>query len=871
MNETINTRIDSPESRETIELQKNSEYITEHRKTYRLVAGTIAVDIVPWDVAKNNCLAEAKAYNFYNAVEQGKMIPCLAVDDDFAHQSWRFRLRTTSQTAKIEILPFAPTNKLKNSFYNDARGNTNKAEGTFEKKIIEFYKKEKLKDDHVIIIQAAANDRAKENIESILIEGNGEGPRLKKGAPLYNAVQFVCGQERIPLIDYDKISTERKITVQDIAEASGFPCREIVLEENWYMHDYGSFIATRVEDGSPVGLVPSRSGYKIYSPVDNSVKKVTAEVAEEISIKAISISKPFPVKHMDWKCLRNFAFETFRWNEIITIALLALAGTLISALIPTLNQKIYDDFIPLGSYALLLQMCSLIGSFMIANIFLSITQNLYLFRISSRIGIVFQNATYDRLFNLPEAFFCRYDSADLAARASSAGTIVFQFCSITLSMILALAFSPVYLFRMFKYSSKLAWVAIAMVVTYAVLVYFLTNKAVKLEGVIEEKESKANSIFYQLICGIEKIRMAGAENHTIKKFLEPFMAARKIDWKKDRYGFLQETLAGIITTVFSMVFYYLLIKKKWNLTAGNFIGFNSAFGMLSSVVLSTIKSITQMNMLRPQYDRFKPIVREKPERGEETKRPSEGFDGSIELRDVTFTYDKASAPTIKNLTLRIDKGSYIGIVGPSGCGKSTFLKLLLGFEQPERGTIKYGSDDMQELDKQALRKEFGVVLQNGELIAGNIYENITITNPYATAEEVMDVVRQVGLEEDIKGMPMGLLTMLDEGAGTISGGQKQRILIARALISRPKILFLDEATSALDNVTQATVTETIRNLTGCTRIVIAHRLSTIRQCDNILVFNDGSIVQEGKHEMLMKQEGMYRELVQRQLSDSNQA
>ena len=202
-------------------------------------------------------------------------------------------------------------------------------------------------------------------------------------------------------------------------------------------------------------------------------------------------------------------------------------------------------------------------------------------------------------------------------------------------------------------------------------------------------------------------------------------------------------------------------------------------------------------------------------------------------------------------------------MGASGSGKSTLLKLLLGFEKPDEGRVCYDGKDLRQLDKREVRKQLGVVLQNGRLIAGSIYENITITAPHATMEEVKAVIEAVGLKDDIAHMPMGVHTVLSESSGTISGGQRQRILIARAIINRPAVLIFDEATSALDNVTQAAVCESLERM-NVTRIVVAHRLSTVRNCDRILVLDNGKIAEEGSYESLMAKNGLFRQFASRQ-------
>ena len=263
-------------------------------------------------------------------------------------------------------------------------------------------------------------------------------------------------------------------------------------------------------------------------------------------------------------------------------------------------------------------------------------------------------------------------------------------------------------------------------------------------------------------------------------------------------------------------------------------------------------------------DRLKPILETLPEYEEETELPGE-LSGEIEISNVDFAYDKDGPNVLSNLSVHIRAGEYIGIVGSSGCGKSTLLKLLLGFEKPVSGKIYYDSKDIDRMDKRELRKKFGVVLQEGRLIAGSIFDNITIAAPGATLKDAERVAEQVGLAEDIARMPMGMHTVLSETGGTISGGQQQRILIARAILGKPKIIFFDEATSALDNVTQAMVCESLNKLDS-TRLVIAHRLSTIMDCDRILVMDKGEIVEEGNFEALMEKKGIFYELASRQMA-----
>ena len=197
------------------------------------------------------------------------------------------------------------------------------------------------------------------------------------------------------------------------------------------------------------------------------------------------------------------------------------------------------------------------------------------------------------------------------------------------------------------------------------------------------------------------------------------------------------------------------------------------------------------------------------------------------------------------------------------------MRLLLGFETPERGAIYYDGVDMSKLDLRSLRRRIGAVTQNGSLFQGDIYSNIVISAPHLTLDEAWEAAELAGIADDIKAMPMGMQTIISEGQGGISGGQKQRLMIARAVAPKPRILMFDEATSALDNKTQKQVSEALDRL-KCTRIVIAHRLSTIKNCDRILVLDKGQILEDGTYDELIERNGFFAELVARQRLDTTQ-
>jgi ATP-binding cassette subfamily C protein len=233
------------------------------------------------------------------------------------------------------------------------------------------------------------------------------------------------------------------------------------------------------------------------------------------------------------------------------------------------------------------------------------------------------------------------------------------------------------------------------------------------------------------------------------------------------------------------------------------------------------------------------------------------------MNHVVFRYREDMPLVIKDLSLTILPGQFVAFVGSSGSGKSTLFRLLLGFEKPVSGTIYYDAQDLAGVDVQAVRRQIGVVLQNGRLLSGSIFANI-VGAAQLTINDAWEAARLAGFDQDIEQMPMGMHTVVSEGGGGLSGGQRQRLMIARAIVGKPRILLFDEATSALDNQTQAIVSRSLESL-NATRIVIAHRLSTVVKADRIFVVDKGEIVQKGTYSDLISQEGAFAELARRQL------
>jgi ATP-binding cassette subfamily C protein len=341
-------------------------------------------------------------------------------------------------------------------------------------------------------------------------------------------------------------------------------------------------------------------------------------------------------------------------------------------------------------------------------------------------------------------------------------------------------------------------------------------------------------------------------------------------WVKDFVALRRHALAvrsplqvfeAMYPTLALMVLYLLAGRSSGSRSSGNFLGFIAAFQTFSTMSLRAARALLRLSAIGPVYERLRPLLDTVPE-VEPNKAYPGVLTGEIELAHVSFRYHPDGAPTLDDVSLRIQAGEFIAITGPSGSGKSTLLRLLLGFEKPSSGAIYYDRQELHTLDLGEVRRQLGVVLQDGKLFEGSLFENI-VGSSNLSHEDAMEAVRLAGFDRDLAQLPMGLHTPLQQGGASLSGGQRQRLLIARAIIHRPKILFFDEATSALDNQTQATVAASVEQL-AVTRVVIAHRLSTIVNADRIVVLQAGRVVETGTYRELMAKPGLFAELARRQ-------
>jgi len=494
-----------------------------------------------------------------------------------------------------------------------------------------------------------------------------------------------------------------------------------------------------------------------------------------------------------------------------------------------------------------------------------LTGSLALVRVEGKVGSALQSAIWDRLLGLPMPFFRDYTAGDLANRAMGIDAIRQVLSASVINALLTGVFSIFHFGLLFYYSPDLALWAIPLIALALTVALIVGHLHVKPEREVAAVRTRLSGTVLQLLTSISKLQVAGAEVHAFALWARRFGEQRKFQYRSRSHANWLRVF-NVAFPVFAQLIIYAvafpLLTQEMVLRPGDFLAFMASFTLSLTGVVGAGAALVGAAMVVPMYEQARPILVAEPEVDPRKADPGE-LSGDIEIQRLRFRYDADGPMIIRDVTLELRRGEFVALVGRSGSGKSTLLRLLLGFETPEAGAVYYDRQDLAGLDKQAVRGQIGVVLQNARLMSGDIFTNITGSSR-ATLDDAWEAARLAGFDEDVRAMPMQMHTVLSEGGGTISGGQRQRLMIARALIRRPKILFFDEATSALDNRTQAIITKSLDQM-RVTRVVVAHRLSTIANADTIHVLEQGQLVESGNYQELLEREGHFAAIAKRQL------
>ncbi|MYN04197.1 NHLP bacteriocin export ABC transporter permease/ATPase subunit [Pseudoduganella sp. DS3] len=656
--------------------------------------------------------------------------------------------------------------------------------------------------------------------------------------------------------------------VKAIAQASGVRNRKVTLKGDWWLQDNGPLLAFNDATCIPHALLPSRGGrYTWIDPGSGEERPVTAEFAQALKPFAFVFYTGLPPQALALRDIVRFLLRSVR-PDIAVVAAIALASALLGMAMPLASGYLFDSVFPAADGPGMVQVVLMLFVASLATLLLEATRALTMLRIEGKASSDLQAAVWDRVLSLPVPFFRDYSAGDLSTRINGINEIRQALSGTVIATAINSAFAALNIFLLFYYSSKLALVALGLLLLAVGVNLLIGYASAGVSRQAADAHGKVAGLVFEYLGGVAKLRITGAEARAFANWAASFGRQK---WLALRAGSLANCSA-VFNAAFPLLSNALLFAcigladakaEMARLSTGDFIAFSVAWTIFLNAALALVKTGIDLLPLAATYERTKPILAALPE--VDASKPYPGaLSGAIELSKVRFAYAADAPPVIEDVSLSIAPGQFVALVGSSGSGKSTLLRLMLGFEQPSNGGLYVDGQNLNEIDIGAVRRQMGVVLQSGRLMSGDIFTNI-IGASNLTLEDAWAAARACGLDRDIEAMPMGMHTLVSEGGATLSGGQRQRLLIARAIVTQPKIVFFDEATSALDNQSQAIVSASLEQLKA-TRVVIAHRLSTIMNADCIYVLDKGKLVQSGTYQELMAQDGLFAELAKRQLA-----
>ena len=544
---------------------------------------------------------------------------------------------------------------------------------------------------------------------------------------------------------------------------------------------------------------------------------------------------------------------------IISSVLITILGIVSSIF----NRALMDEVLPYGLQSLLVTLILVFSVVGLTSTLISTVRQWILIYLSIKVDIPLMLGYFGHVFKLPMKFFATRKTGEITTRYSDAGTIKSVLTSIALSVVMDVVMAIGTGIILFRMNSTLFGISLFSTMLSLLLVIIFKQPYKRINEETMQQSAILNSQMIESLRGIETIKCNASEDRELENLEREYIKSLKISLKSSRISTGQSLVSSLISTILGMVTTYVGIMQVLNgqMTLGGYM----AFSTLSSYFTSPISDLIGMQMSIQEASismkRLTEIMDYESEQKEDQEYTEmEQIDGDIEFKDVTFRYGNRS-PALNHVSFTIPKGKKVALVGSSGSGKSTITKLLLKYYEPESGEIDVNGVNLEEYSNQSVRRAISYVPQNIELFSKTIYDNIRISRPEATLDEVKAAAKKADAYEFIRKLPLQFHTFLEEAGNGLSGGEKQRIALARAFLKDSNLYILDESTSNLDFGTENIIFDMIYNqLADRSMLIVAHRLSTVRDCDMILVMDHGEIVERGTHDELLAKQGRYYDL-----------
>ena len=612
----------------------------------------------------------------------------------------------------------------------------------------------------------------------------------------------------------------------------------------------------------------NKKDHLIIGDPDPTVKvtKMTKErfASEWTGVAIFLAPAPSYKPHKDKKNgLMSFLPLIFKQRSLIFyIVLASLLVTLINIGGSYYLQGILDEYIPN-------QMKSTLGIISIGLIITYILQQMMSFSRDYLLTVLSQRLSIDvilsyirHIFELPMSFFATRRTGEVISRFTDANSIIDALASTILSLFLDVSILIIIGSVLLVQNTNLFLLSLISVPIYIIIIFAFIKPFEKMNNDVMQSNSMVSSAIIEDINGIETIKSLTSEEARYQKIDSEFVDYLDKSFKLSKYSILQSSLKQGAQLILNIVILWFgaQVVMTGKISIGQLITFNTLLSYFTNPLENIINLQTKLQSAKVANNRLNEVYLVESEfKNTQTLTGSQFLAGDICFEDISYKYG-FGRDTLNNINLTIKQGDKVSIVGISGSGKTTLAKMIVNFFEPYKGRITINNNDLKMIDKKVLRQHINYLPQQAYIFSGSILENLTLgANQMISQEDIIKACEIAEIRQDIEQMPMGYQTALSDGAG-LSGGQKQRIALARALLTKAPVLILDEATSGLDVLTEKKVIENLMVMTDKTIIFVAHRLSISERTNQVIVLNQGKVIETGSHQELITKQGFYYHL-----------